>query len=165
MLCQACNQNPATVHVTQMVKGQQKEEMHLCEACAKQEGVALKPTLSFSELLSGFIAPQFADPQQVPKKPCPNCGITYSIFSDIGRLGCPNDYEVFQRTLSALLDKVHRSSQHVGKIPTRAGQSVAQSVRLRELEEQLRTAVRTESYELAAQIRDQIAELKENPDG
>ena len=39
MKCQSCNENEATVHLTQVVGGNIRK-MHYCEACARKEGVA-----------------------------------------------------------------------------------------------------------------------------
>ena len=37
MVCQECNQRPATLHFTKIVNGE-KEEFHLCEKCAQEKG-------------------------------------------------------------------------------------------------------------------------------
>ena len=36
MVCQECNQRPATLHFTKIVNGE-KEEFHLCEKCATRK--------------------------------------------------------------------------------------------------------------------------------
>ncbi|MFA6549729.1 MAG: hypothetical protein WCT39_07395, partial [Candidatus Margulisiibacteriota bacterium] len=38
MLCQKCNQRPASVHITKIVNGQ-KATRHLCGVCAAEEGL------------------------------------------------------------------------------------------------------------------------------
>jgi len=39
MLCDLCQQNPATVHLTQIVEGKTIWKADLCEACSKEKGV------------------------------------------------------------------------------------------------------------------------------
>jgi len=81
-----------------------------------------------------------------------------------GRLGCPNDYEVFRVGLEPLLQRLHRSLRHKGKTP-RHGPSLGKtSAEVIELRNRLRQAVETEAYEEAAQLRDLIRQ-KEAADG
>ena len=47
MKCQSCNENEATVHLTQVVGGNIRK-MHYCEACARKEGVALEAPTSIA---------------------------------------------------------------------------------------------------------------------
>ena len=42
MLCEDCKKNQACVHLTQISNGQ-KEEKHLCQACAKEYGDFIFP--------------------------------------------------------------------------------------------------------------------------
>ena len=37
MICQECNQRPATLHFTKIINGE-KTEVHLCEKCAQEKG-------------------------------------------------------------------------------------------------------------------------------
>jgi protein arginine kinase activator len=85
-------------------------------------------------------------------------------FRAEGRLGCPNDYEVFRVGLEPLLQRLHRSLRHKGKTP-RHGPSLGKtSAEVIELRNRLRQAVETEAYEEAAQLRDLIRQ-KEAADG
>lgn len=42
MICESCNQAESRVHCTFIVRGKPKQEAHLCESCAKQNGVPLE---------------------------------------------------------------------------------------------------------------------------
>ena len=41
MICQICGKEVATVHLTEIEKGKQKE-LHFCEGCAQKKGVVGK---------------------------------------------------------------------------------------------------------------------------
>jgi protein arginine kinase activator len=85
-------------------------------------------------------------------------------FRAEGRLGCPNDYDVFRAGLEPLLQRLHRSVRHKGKSP-RHGQSLGKaSAEMIELRSRLRLVVEAENYEEAALLRDQIRQ-KEAADG
>jgi protein arginine kinase activator len=77
-------------------------------------------------------------------------------FKAEGRLGCPQDYEVFRAALAPLLQRIHRALRHAGKVPAHAVRNAALQTELMELRQQLRRAVDTEAYEEAARLRDLI---------
>ena len=87
---------------------------------------------------------------------CPSCGIKYMEFKAAGRCGCPLDYQVFRQPMLPLLERIHRGSRHVGKVPPHAREHAALQTELRDLRQQLRTAVEQEAYEEAARLRDLI---------
>ena len=98
------------------------------------------------------------------KTTCPVCGLSYLEFRSQGRLGCPMDYNVFKKGLLPLIEKMHGSSQHVGKIPANAGVEIVKKNELIQLRKELNESVGKEDYERAAQIRDKIYELSGNID-
>ena len=60
-----------------------------------------------------------------------------------------------------LLERVHEgASQHVGKVPSRAGTDERRPAALLRLRAALKDAVAEEDYERAARLRDQIKELE-----
>jgi protein arginine kinase activator len=160
MKCQACKQNDATVHFTE-IEGSEKREIHLCEECAREKsGLIIKQqAMNLSEVLSSLIPPLAGETAEMLKTKCPNCGITYMEFKTGGRLGCATDYVVFRKALAPLLQRLHQSEQHVGKVPSHAGEGVAKDGELLQLRRELDRAVRREDYERAARIRDRIHEL------
>jgi len=162
MICERCKKNVATVHLTEIVKNQ-KIEKHLCEQCAKDEGYTIKTHVSLQDLLTAFISAH-SDVAELADTACPDCNISYAEFRSEGRLGCPNDYEVFREALDPLLEKVHGTVEHTGKLPMRAGESQKKQRDLMTLRRQLRQAVEHEDYEEAARLRDLIKE-KETADG
>ena len=160
MKCQLCP-NPATVHLTKIVN-KQKTEVHLCQACAEKQ-TAAAPELSLSAILQSLIGQHVSSvAEELGRLNCPTCGIKYMEFRADGRLGCPADYEVFRAGLLPILERIHRATRHVGKVPRRHGASegghigLGRLVETLELRQQLRRAVETEHYERAAELRDLI---------
>lgn len=162
MKCQACSK-PATVHLTDIVSGQ-KREVHLCQACAEKRDLIKHQELNLSAILQTVIG-QHIGPMtdELARLTCPSCGIKYMEFKAEGRLGCPQDYEVFRAALAPLLQRIHRSLRHVGKVPAHAVRNAALQTELMELRQLLRRAVEAEHYEEAARLRDLIR-LKESTD-
>ncbi len=161
--CQFCGE-PATVHLTDIVN-KKKREMHLCEACARQQNLipsAPSPQLNLPALLQ-LLMNQFPSPSDGSETDeldpsvltCPTCGLKYAQFRADGRLGCPEDYEVFYPVIVPILERVHRGLQHKGKVPS----SVRNRRKLDEvsdLKTQLNDAITAEDYEEAARLRDRI---------
>jgi protein arginine kinase activator len=96
MKCQKCGAERATEHVTMIVVGI-PTEIHLCEKCSEDNVVVVpaRPT-----------APN-----------CPRCGLGIQEMRAKGRLGCADDYTLFERDVVAFVEKWHGSSTHVGKSP------------------------------------------------
>ena len=159
-LCQSCKQNPATIHYTE-IKGPEKvRELHVCEACAQSQGMTAGPILA-------ALPPMLAALVKSPKSPgapaprCPTCGISFAEFREKGRLGCPNDYDFFQEHLDPLLEKIHGSSEHKGRLPRGSGPEAGRrNDSLLRLRRELQQAVKAEQYESAARLRDVIRQLE-----
>jgi len=161
MICQACNKNTATVHLTEISKNE-KREVHLCEHCAREKGITTKSHFSIADLLGGLIEAQSEqDPPELATLKCPSCNMTYAEFKTKGRFGCAEDYEIFKKALLPLLEKIHGSLTHTGKVPTRLGESAAREREIVKLQHELNKAIAEENYERAAQIRDQIKIVRE----
>ena len=72
------------------------------------------------------------------------------------------DYNVFKKGLLPLIERMHGSSQHVGKVPANAGAEIVKKNELVQLRKELNEAVERENYEKAAELRDKIYELSGN---
>jgi len=160
MQCQICNKNDATIHLTEIADGV-RTEMHICEQCAIEQDIAVKSHIPINELLSNLLAVQPSDDElfgpSEQKLACPNCGFTLTQFRKEGALGCPRDYEVFEKTLLALIEKAHDGkTTHCGKIPLKTPRDTKKQMEMLNLRQQLEAAVISEDYELAAQLRDKI---------
>jgi protein arginine kinase activator len=142
------------VHLTDIVNGH-KKELHLCQACAEQQQIIKHQELNLSAILQTVIGQHVGQmTDELARLACPTCGIKYMEFKAQGRLGCPQDYEVFQAALEPLLLKIHRSTRHEGKAPRHAERNAARHAEVVKLRQQLRAAVEAEAYEEAARLRD-----------
>ena len=163
MQCETCQAKPATVHLTD-VSNNQKKEVHLCEDCAKEQGVTIKSYMHKAPTYPEFLT-QLVHSQTEPAAPekdltCPRCGITYKKFRETGKFGCPKDYTVFKKGLLNLLEKIHGKVQHAGKVPRGASDEISREKEIRGLRSDMEKAVRDEAYEKAALLRDRIYKLE-----
>ena len=164
MKCESCNKKHANVHITE-IQGEEKKERHLCEECAQNISNSFTKMPSPSDILTNLISQVAPEIGEMSKIVCPVCNISYLEFRSQGRLGCPMDYTAFEKGLIPLLEKMHGSSQHIGKVPPAAGKEVIKRNKLVQLKKDLSIAVEKEDYEKAAIIRDEINTLSGKIDG
>lgn len=167
MICNRCKKNEATVHVTKIVNNL-KEQMSLCEKCAKETGNLVFDDLDssmsfpFENILSSIM--DYINSSNENTKPlethCPRCRTTYSEFKKKGLLGCVECYELFATMLAPVIKSVQNNTEHIGKIPSKTGKILLEKKKLAKLREELQKAIAIEAYEKAAQIRDEIKELQ-----
>ena len=174
MLCQSCKENPATVHVTEVVQGEADpaqpdaglanvvQEQHLCEGCAQAANLPHMPAIkkSVAEIWKLLQASAQRGRKEIGVA-CPDCGMTLLEFRQRGRLGCPKDYEVFTPHLRELFERIHGATRHVGRGPGLDEVALQRMQRMNELQTQLEAAIREEAYEHAAQLRDQLKSLQQ----
>lgn len=159
MLCERCQERPASVHVTRIINGD-KTELYLCQECARE----IQPQLNFSipKFLAGLLD---YDPGLEVKAPpagerCQECGLTYEQFHQTGRLGCPDCYHYLSPRLDPLIRRIQGSSQHRGKVPRRAGGNLRVRREIENLRAQLQQLIQQEEFENAARVRDRIRDLE-----
>lgn len=149
MKCQQCART-ATVQITEIHGENSIQELHLCDECA--------PKYLQQHSLKKKKVPEISDP--ITEKQCDQCGTKFIDFRNTGRLGCPHDYDVFLNELLPLLENIHGSLRHTGKTPrTRPGQKLRR-LEISRLKEELKDAIDTEAYEVAAKLRDRLRELE-----
>jgi protein arginine kinase activator len=185
MKCEKC-QKGATVHVTNIVNNQ-KEEIHLCEDCAKKHNTEVGHLLNKyvdpndNDKIAKVTAEQSIVMEQINKmaqdilkeisigcsptpremRVCTKCGMTLRDFVKTGKFGCPNDYEVFKEDLKPIIQRLQGgSTQHIGKIPTKSPIRIKKQIEMLEVE--MESSIKSENYERAAQIRDQISRLQKS---
>ncbi|HJV17270.1 MAG TPA: UvrB/UvrC motif-containing protein [Bacillales bacterium] len=171
MICQECNQKPASLHFTKIINGE-KTEVHLCEKCAQEKGEIFmfngETGFTFNNLLAGLLNIDNSFHQQSQNAfhqeeilQCERCSMTFPQFVKIGRLGCAHCYETFKDQLKPVLKRLHSGNLvHNGKVPKRIGGGIQLRKRIEELKEQLRLLVVNEEFEKAAEIRDEIRSLE-----
>ncbi|MEM0965297.1 MAG: UvrB/UvrC motif-containing protein [Verrucomicrobiota bacterium] len=93
---------------------------------------------------------------------CPDCGCSKEKFEETGRFGCPGCYAAFGPFLPGLLRKMHKGERHVGKVPSGLLTDELMRERIDLLSSELNQAIKTEDFEEAARLRDEIRLLKES---
>ncbi len=184
MRCDNCGEREAAIHLTQ-IENNTIKTAHLCEQCAAQKGVetgaavAKYPLGDFLASLGGGGGGEGSGKGAAPEQEaaesvaCPFCGGTLQDFRETGRLGCAQCYVTFEGHLRDLLRRLHGSSRHVGeRYLAPAGEGHAEGAaaaaaggegaarELSELREQLKRAIETENFELAAELRDRLKVLE-----
>jgi protein arginine kinase activator len=162
MLCQICKKNPAKVHYTEIVNNSMVV-MNLCVECAERKGIDVHKAGNYGlgDLVAGLIdSTADSEAERISRVRCATCGYEYSDFKRIGRLGCPDCYAAFESQLLAVLRHVHGSTQHAGKKAVRISERAALRERVAALREDLSLAIRSEDYERAATLRDEIRALE-----
>ncbi len=176
MLCQICQQNEATMKITKIVGGV-ATEYNICESCApqvsdhyakimKKKEVDKKTVENLlKDLLQQGSAATKPDPDVEADLPtCPECGLNYLKYRQSFMLGCPNCYEAFGENLRSDIRKIHGASQHIGEAPMPVAAAPDEApdnqLRLHQLERELQECVEKENFDQAAELRDQINELK-----
>lgn len=160
MECENCHKKPATVHLTE-INEDEKVERHLCEDCAREITTHMPKSFNPAEFLTSLISQVAPEIKEMSKTTCEHCGLSYLEFRSQGRLGCSHDYEVFEKGLVPILDKIHGSSQHKGKVPQASHSGASQQSEVVRLRRELEDAVSIEDYERAAALRDRLRNLTE----
>ncbi len=154
--CDLCD-NQATVHLTQILNNK-VHKVDLCESCAEQKGVTDPNGFSLADLLIKSTGGEPAHEDSALK--CPGCGYTQAQFRKTGRLGCPDCYPHFRKTIETILANMHKGVSHCGKVPANARAQISRREEIQRLEGELKKAVAAERYEDAAEYRDQIQAVK-----
>ena len=149
--------DPAVVQWTQVVNDKSTTQ-YLCKACAAAKGIGPDATddIDLADLLGQGDDRESRSAPEL-RKPCGTCGQTLGEFRDSGRLGCSHCFTTFDTSLRGILERIHGSSRHVGKVylpPDADGEDVNR--RLGGLRRSLRRAIEVEDFERAALLRDEI---------
>lgn len=159
MKCQICQENEATIHLTE-IENKQKIEVHLCEECARKNAQIFQVQIasSVAKTIQALVEKHSREMEEMRGTCCPACGISFADYQSAGRLGCPSDYEVFEKWLKPLIEKMHGRTEHVGKTPSGAvmTETSGEVIRLRK---ELDEAIEAEEYEKAAELRDRLKSL------
>jgi len=163
MLCEKCQQSPATIHLKQNINGQ-IQDLYLCSNCAAKYGMPYSFDSFFKDVMDSFLST--TDKQPTKDSPpddrhCSVCGLTYEEFKQTSRLGCANCYKAFRSELDLVLKKAQGNNRHQGKIPNRCGEELLIKQEIANLRSSLKEAVAAEEYEEAARLRDKIKHLEE----
>lgn len=180
MKCQICQENQATIHVTEIREDPDVASsdhlqhhvvhQHMCQGCAGQLELPFVPPPKKSVAHTKHMAEIWKVLQATAQKQqaqsaltCPDCGMSLTEFRAKGRLGCARCYEVFAEHIDPLLERIHNASSHRGRLPRQSTKNADRAQRLDDLKRRLAEAVRAEDYEAAASIRDELKALETGP--
>ncbi len=163
MLCDKCGKNQATTHYKQTVNGT-TQEYHLCSDCAKNlASMPGKGLFDFSDILGTLFGQTYAGRMISAggKQPaCPNCGLHFNEIAQTGKVGCAQCYETFYEEFLPSIQRIHGKTAHNGKVPRSAGARLRLRSEIDTLKNQLKTAVDSQEFEKACEIRDRIQKLE-----
>lgn len=162
--CSECRR-PVSVRYTEIV-GKSCTYTSMCYHCPQLErrlkGTHIEEGLSATgKAITGIV--------------CGDCGTTPDNFLISRTVGCSNCYEVFATLILEEIVKSNKISQnvtkrklsiplHIGRAPGEALQ-VSPTLRLIALNETLEETLKSEDYEQAAWLRDQIKAITEGKEG
>lgn len=170
MRCQHCNKNEANTHYKKIINGK-KEEMFLCEECARELGVMeefeFEPFSidSFFGNLLGAGAKALNTLTGIDR--CTYCGSTWNDIVNSGRVGCAHCYDKFESRLEPSIERLHGKAKHIGKSVTYTEEadaaeeeSAKETVEtLDTLKADLKKAIEEQRFEDAIVLRDKIKEM------
>lgn len=174
--CQKCNKEVATVKITKIINGE-VHEMNLCQDCAAELSPYQKKMSMLQQdldkILAGLLSQEQAGAiqpveQEKGSEPvdmvCDVCGLPFETYRKSYFLGCSHCYKAFREHLIPDIRKVHGSLQHKGRVPGRYKKIMQIKQNLENLKKDLKVAVDSENFELAAKLRDEIQSISSEGD-
>lgn len=176
MLCEKCSKNEATVFYREIVNGKEKK-YSLCSDCAakleKEGKISFGADMPFGNffndydpmgsLFGSLFAPSFSlQPKSAEQKKCPLCGSTFEELVENGKVGCPKCYEAFADELEPTVRSIHGKTKHTGRAPGKLKAKIDRMKQISSLESEMKDAIKAQNFERAAEIRDQLKELKDS---
>lgn len=178
MKCQKCGKNEANTHVKTLNNGEYAE-FYLCPDCAKKmgygnvftENIFADMENEFSNMLGSFFSN--ALPAKTQATRCDSCQTTYNEIAKTGQVGCADCYTTFWDELFPSIRRIHGNTTHCGKVPSRleytkidednskTEKSDTSTSKLETMKSQLDSAIKSQNFEEAAKLRDEIKELED----
>lgn len=170
MICQSCGKKTATTHIKTIVNGK-LTEFHLCSDCAKEKGYGSLFSgwnVDFGNMLGGLIG---NNRQATQVQRCEKCGSSFAEISKTGKLGCANCYKTFRSQLVPVIQRIHGTTKHKGKVPGGSALVITETNNkmlpvnespIDEKKRLLKKAIETQEFEQAAVLRDEIKEMEKN---
>lgn len=179
MKCDICKQKESTIHIQEIINNNIKT-IHICENCAKTYGFKSdimdfgfnlfnifsqishnnddkKQNESNAEKSINFTHKDILNEEN--KLICPQCGTKYDELLETGKFGCGYCYISFREQIKPIIRRIHGTIFHKGKVPNKYKNQIKIAKDLRGLNNRLKSAIKSENYEKAAIIRDEIKQL------
>lgn len=164
MICQKCHKNLATIRYAEVVNGRVSDRM-ICPSCYKamEQGETSGFEIAGQAPTPRRMRPSAATVDQMAvQKSCRACGKDLEEVLESRMAGCSVCYDSFGEEIAPVLQETHYGTLHRGKAPHVDTDREALRNELRNKRALLRSALNTENYEEAAQLRDVIRDLEEN---
>lgn len=160
MICKKCMKNVATVKFTEVVDGNAVQHQ-LCRECYEAcqhdaSGFSMevpKPGANMKRRRSAGVSSETVSR-------CLSCGTSLSSILETAQVGCANCYATYGNEIESMLEGLHRSLVHRGKSFVSDDARSRVSLELQSKRLLLRNMLKTEKYEEAARLRDEIAALE-----
>jgi len=168
MLCQKCHKKRATIRYAEVVDGLVTEQFWCRDCMALQrnasEGFELAevPTARPSKASIHKAVSRVVRAQRT----CPECETRLQTVLESRQMGCPACYEAFADEVPGLAAKIHEAHflleapLHVGKAAHQTDARNQLRTDLKAKRTLLRSVLKSENYEAAAQLRDEIRKLE-----
>jgi protein arginine kinase activator len=168
MRCELCQENPASVYVTDLTPTPETPHgelgeislRHMCSSCAADLNLPHGPVPGQNKAMLFKLLQKTAKASKQPVGPICSCGMTLHELRAQGRLGCQECYQVFRPHLVPLFLRMHQATEHTGRAPGTDVAQVERTVRIEKLRERMDMAIREEEYEDAARLRDELTQLE-----
>lgn len=161
MLCEKCQRNVATVRYAEVVDRKVKE-VHLCSDCLAEHERSADVGFELTRpkgVPKRDVAQGLRRPES-PEERCASCGQALASVLESGSMGCSICYETFAKDIESVLEGLHAGVRHRGKAPHVDDVRAHVWTDLQSKRSLLRSALRTENYEEAAHLRDEIRVLE-----
>ena len=158
MKCDKCS-NQAVYHSTVIINGN-SQSTHLCEECAKKEGVFNQTNQFFDDFFESFN--NFMPGNSLFDILCPSCSSSFVDFRKNHYLGCEDCYSTFRNRAE---DFINSNKEMDNKIEFRTPQKTKEDVEIEKLTSQLNKAIQEERYEDASDINKKIKAIKNKAKG
>jgi protein arginine kinase activator len=168
MQCEICQENQASVYVTDLIAAPETPHgelgevslRHMCSSCAADLNLPHGQLPGQNKAMLFKLLQKTAKASKTPSGPSCKCGMTLQELRTQGRLGCQECYQVFRPYLVPLFLRMHQATEHTGRAPGTDAKKVALTARMEKLRDLLGVAIRDEDYEDAARLRDELTQLE-----
>ncbi len=167
MLCQKCRKAQATVRYTEVVDGH-VTEIHLCSECLRElqnnPGGFKYLNAVLNRDIDDVKTPVIKEEEKKvkAKQICSVCGTQLSYILESNKVGCFSCYKNFGVEVESILEKIQEGSKHIGKRPEYPNEDerIQTQMLLDAKKALIRQAIKSEDYEFAAKLRDEIKDLE-----
>lgn len=109
----------------------------------------------------GFFSFAPAHTQTTGDISCPVCKTRLSEVLQGGKFGCGACYDAFGSYTKQILNNIHSTSVHKGKVSAAASEQIKIKREIEKLKAELKEAIEKQEFEKAAGLRDKIKKLEE----